>query len=204
MTVDLVYHPVLKATLARLCLPEWHLIIDRTNWLDHKVDVVTISLYYHKRAIPLVWQQVKHGGDCSETYVKLINRCVPLMPTTASVIFHGDVEFGGEKIIRALRQLQWDFILAQRHHVHFAYIGQQQTQALKTLPVKSYRGVQVANIDLFASERIGAIQLLAFQKREYDKDGKIRRETCYLATSLPLTRPIRSIGRRRWAIEPFH
>jgi len=204
MTQSLVYQPLLKATLAMLRLNEWHLIIDRTNWLDHDTDLVTISLHYHKRAIPLVWQQVPHGGTSLADYVKLVERCVPLIPTDAHIIFHGDVEFGGAKMIRALRHIGWDFILAQRHHVHFWQRGHAQSQALNTLPVTRHHSCHLDNVDLFATERIGAIQIVAFWKKEYDKDGKLRREVCYLATSLPLTRNVRRLGARRWAIEPFH
>lgn len=204
MRQDVVYQPVLKEAIAKLRLKEWHLIIDRTSWIDHEVDIVTISLHYHKRAVPLVWQQVKHGGVPLDEYVKLVRRCVPLIPSDTPVVFHGDTEFGGAKMIRALRQLGWDFILAQRHHVHFWHIGQAQSQALNTLPVTRRCGSSLANVDLFASERIGAIQIVAFWKKEYDKDGKLRREVCYLATSLPLTRNIRRVGARRWGIEPFH
>ena len=204
MTQALVYQPVLKTCLDRLNLKEWHLVIDRTSWIDHEVDLVTISLNYHKRAIPLIWQQVKHGGVPLAEYVKLVEQCVPLIPPDAHVIFHGDVEFGGAAMIRALRQIGWHFILAQRQHVHFWSKGSHTSQALNTLPVTPYHSVQLARTDLFATERIGAIQIVAFWKKEYDKDGKLRREICYLATSLPLTRNIRRLGARRWGIEPFH
>lgn len=204
MTQDLVYQPLLKSVFAKLQLPEWHLVIDRTSWLDHQTDIVTISLSYRKRAIPLIWRQVQHGGVALAEYVALVQQCAPLIPPHARVIFHGDVEFGGAPMIRALRHLGWDFILAQRHHVHFWKRGQTHSQALSTLPVTRHNTCQCVQVDLFTSERIGAIQIVAFWKREYDKDGKLRREVCYLATSLPLTRTIRRLGARRWGIEPFH
>lgn len=204
MTQELVYQPALQASLASLKLKEWHLVIDRTNWLDHDVDLVTISLNYRKRAIPLVWRQAKHGGVSLDEYVTLVEQCVPLIPGDAHVIFHGDVEFGGAQMIRFLRFIGWDFILAQRHHVHFCHVGQNTSHALNTLPVTRHRACQLANVDLFARERIGSIQIVAFWKKEYNKDGKLRREICYLATSLPLSRNIRRLGKRRWGIEPFH
>lgn len=204
MTQHRVYQPLLKTVLKHLHIKTWHLVIDRTSWMDHEVDIVTISLSYHKRAIPLVWRQVQHGGVGLAEYIRLVEACVPLVPSDVNVIFHGDVEFGGAKMIRALRNLKWDFILAQRHHVHFGVIGHEQTQALNTLPVTRHHTCRLANVELFASARISAIQIVAFWKREYDKDGKLRREICYLATSLPLARNLRRLGARRWGIEPFH
>lgn len=204
MRQDLVYQPLLRQSLSRFKLKEWHLIIDRTNWLDHDVDIVTISLHYHRRCIPLIWQQIKHGGVPLADYVALVKQCARLIPPSVEVVFHGDVEFGGAEMLRTLRQLGWDFILAQRHHVQFYLIGAAKGQALNTLPVSPQHPCQVANVDLFAQERIGAIQIVAFWQKQLDKDGQLRREVCYLATSLPLSRNIRRLGSRRWGIEPFH
>lgn len=204
MSQELVYQPILTTSLAELRLDEWHLIIDRTNLVVDKVDLVTISLHYHRRAVPLIWRQIPYGGVALSEYVSLVQECAKLIPKKAQVIFHGDVEFGGAKMIRALRLLRWHFSLAQRQHVHIWLKGKQTSQALSTLPVTAKHSVRLAHLDLFARERIGDIQIVAFEKREYDKDGRLRREVCYLATSLSLHRNIRRLGARRWGIEPFH
>jgi hypothetical protein len=204
MRQPLVYQPVLLSALAGLKLKEWYLMIDRTHLVKDQTDLVTICLYYHRRAIPLIWKQVAYGGVKLEDYVDLVQQCAALIPSDAAVIFQGDVEFGGADMIRALRQLGWDFILAQRQHVHFRRSAHDESCALSTLPVTRHQTCQIANVDLFAQERIGAIQIVAFWKREYDADGRLRREICYLATSLPLRRNIRQLGARRFGIEPFH
>lgn len=200
MRAELVYQPVVRQLLKAMKLPCWHLIIDRTALVENEVDLVTISLHYHKRAVPLIWQSVPYGGAPLATYTALVKVMAAWVPQGTDVIFHGDTEFGGADMIRTLRELGWDFILAQRKSVHFRRKGEQHTQPLASLSA----GGQLANVDLFAKDLLGVINIVAFPQRRYTKTGRLKRVMCYLATSLPLTRPIRRLGRRRWGIEPFH
>ena len=52
-------------------------------------------------------------------------------------------------------------------------------------------------MDLFAHERIGDIQIVAFKKREYDKDGCLPRAVCYLLC-VSLGRWLRKTGNRAY------
>lgn len=204
MTAEYIYQPVLRTVLQGLSLSCWHLVIDRTNLVTEQVDLVTISLHYHRRAVPLVWQQVPYGGVDLSTYVDLVKRCAQLLPVGVQVVFHGDAEFGGAQMIRALRDLGWDFILAQRGHVHIWQPQADTSHPLQTLAVPSVGSLALPGVTLFAGARLAGINLLAFLHKRRDKYGHLKHEVCYLATSLPLTRQVRRLGRRRWGIEPFH
>lgn len=204
LTPERVYQPVLQAALRSFKEDCWHLVIDRTTLWDGEVDLVTISLNYRKRAIPLVWRRVKFGGASLATYVELVRECVPLIPKSVSVVFHGDTEFGGHKMIRAMREIGWDFILAQPARNHFRQLNNPSTQPLSSLPVTRHRSCHVAHVDLFAEDALGAINIVAFYQPHRVPGSKHQRDYCYLATSLPLHRPIRRLGRRRWGTEPFY
>lgn len=204
MTYDVVYRPLIRQILSELELPNWHLIIDRTALIKQQTDLVTISLYYRKRALPLIWEEVPYGGACAQVYANLIRQCAPLLPDQAQIIFHGDTEFGSAHLIRTLRQLRWQFIVGLQANVKFRSAADGPMQALRTLPVTPSRSCQLERVDLFEGDPLSSINIYAFYQPHYDKAGKRKREVCYLATSLPLTRPIRSLGRRRWGIEPFH
>jgi len=201
---EYVYHPMLKEALKGFKDRYWHLVIDRTTLWDGEIDLTTISLNYRKRAIPLVWRCVPYGGTQLANYVELLHECVPLIPREVTVVFHGDTEFGGALMIRALRQLKWDFILAQFGSSHFRRIGTSTSQALSRLPVTKRRSCQLAGIDLFAYKPIGDINIFAFYQKHYTQCGKLTREMAYLATSLPLTPGLKRLGRRRWGTEPFY
>jgi hypothetical protein len=204
MTPERVYQPVLQQALQTVRERTWHLVIDRTTLWDGRIDLATISLNYRKRAIPLVWLQVPFGGASEAVYVTLLRRCVPLIPPGVRVVFHGDTEFGGAGMIRALREIGWDFMLAQSANRHFRATRSGPTVPLASLPVTPRHPCQVANVELFAEYLLGGINLLAFYAPHYTQTGERTRDITYLATSLPLTPGLRRLGRRRWGTEPFY
>jgi len=204
MCQELVYQPVVKAALAGFRDPDWHVVIDRTTLWDGQTDLATISLNYRKRALPLVWCKVPFGGADLCVYVDLLQRCVPIIPRHARVVFHGDTEFGGRQMLRALRSLDWDFMLAQKGTIHFRKQGMLLSAPLNSLPVSKKRSCQLSHVDLFAHDSLGAINLLAFYAPHYTQSGIRKRDIRYLATSLPLETALRRLGRRRWGTEPFY
>lgn len=200
---DHIYHPFLRAMLQGIQQQTWHLVIDRTTLWDGKIDLATISLNYHKRALPLVWCFVPFGGAPQQTYITLLRRCFALVPPTCQVVFHGDTEFGAAEMMHVLIEHGWDFILAQKSPTHFRRQGQKTSQPMASLPVSPAQSVEIANIDVFTKQRVGGLNLLAFSQL-HNNGNQRKREVCYLVTSLPLTAGLRRIGRRRWGIEPFH
>jgi hypothetical protein len=203
LSQELVYQPVLQVALARFQSKCWHLVIDRTTLNGQHRDVVTLALNYHKRAIPLVWQLVPFGGTDVQTHCDLIQRCVPLIPKDVQVVLHGDTEFGAVALIRVLQALGWDFILAQKASDHIWRPGATQSEALRTLPVTRQQSVCLEHIELAQQARLGPLNLLAFWSPRYS-GGHQRRPVTYLVTSLPLTRSLKRVGRRRWGTEPFY
>jgi hypothetical protein len=199
-----VYQPFLKQALAAFHESCWHIVIDRTA-LWEGVDLATISLNYRKRAIPLVWTRVPYGGADEATYIQLLRRCVPLVPSGVQVVFHGDTEFGHSGMIRALREMRWDFMLAQPSHCGFrSSIKAARSLPLASLPVTPHHACQLAQVELFAQERLGGINILAFYQPHYTRFNKRKRKVAYIATSLPLTPGLKRLGRRRWGTEPFY
>lgn len=204
LTIERVYHPVLKKMLEKFKDTCWHLVIDRTALWEGKTDLVTISLNYRKRALPLVWCLVPFGGAPLVTYTELVRQCVPLIPSEAAVVFHGDTEFGGAKMIRTLREIGWDFMLAQPGHVVCRQRSDQEKHRLSSLPIRATKTYQMHNIELFAQDWLGGLNLIAFQQSHYTKWGRRTRRRAYIITSLPLTKGTRRLGRRRWGTEPFY
>ena len=203
LSQERVYQPLLKQALQGFHESCWHVVIDRTAlWAG--VDLASISLNYRKRAIPLVWTCVPYGGASEATYIQLLRRCVPLVPAHVHVIFHGDTEFGHTEMIRTLRQIGWDFMLAQPSQCGFRASIHDRSRPLASLPVTPLHSCQLAQVELFAQERLGGMNILAFYQPHYTRLHKLKRQVCYIATSLPLTPGLRRLGRRRWGTEPFY
>lgn len=72
-----------------------------------------VSAYYKKRAIPVAWvvRQGKKGHFPEQMHVDLVNMAASLLPEDAKVVFLGDGEFSGEKLINTLRKHRWDYVL---------------------------------------------------------------------------------------------
>jgi hypothetical protein len=203
LSQERVYQPFLKETLKTFRENCWHVVIDRTA-LWKGVDLATISLNYRKRAVPLIWTCVPYGGAQEAIYIQLVRRCLPLVPKDVHVVFHGDTEFGHSGMIRTLRELGWDFMLAQPSHCGFRSSIQADSVPLASLPVTPQHPCQLAQVELFAQERLSGITILAFYQPHYTRFNKLKRRVCYLATSLPLSPGLKRLGRRRWGTEPFY
>lgn len=203
MQPELVYQPALRQILSQYRAPTWHLAIDRTPAWDTQRDLVTVTLSCRKRAIPLLWQFVPFGGASIQTYVALVRCCAAFVPPDVQVIFHGDTEFGAVAMIQALRELGWDFILAQQGNTYFKAPDDSELCLLSALQVPRRGTLRIPNIELTRTHRLSGLNLMAFY---HPKDYRhVRKRTyCYLVTSLPLTPGLRRLGRRRWGIEPFH
>jgi hypothetical protein len=202
LTQELAYQGLLKYSLGFYKAARWHVVIDRTTLNGQQRDIVAVSLNYHKRAVPLVWCFVPFGGAGEQIYCALLRRCAALLPSGAAVVLHGDTEFGSSAIIQLARQLGWNFILAQKCSTHFWRPQATRSEAFEGLPVTARRSYQLANIALGHKQRLDGLNLLAFWSPHYS-GGHQRREVAYLVTSLPLSRSLKRLGRRRWGIEPF-
>lgn len=190
MQIELVYHPLLRDLFSKLRQPKWHVVIDRTPWIPQTTDLLIISLSYHKRAIPIVWFEVPYGGTALAVAVELLMRCHALIPKDASVIFHGDTEFGGREMIAALQYLGWDFILAQTQSTHIWLPDATASMPLNHLDLPKKGACRIANVRLLSKNPISNLNLVAFPQVKRDRYGHIKREICYLVTSLPPHSPL--------------
>lgn len=201
LTPEYVYEPFVKHLLAqRYHLSVWHILIDRTHVEGWKEDVVMVSLYYRKRSLPLVWCSVPSGRTPSHVSLSLLKRVSALLPKGASVIFQGDCEFGNVAILEWVNEQGWDFIAAQTGQTHFRHRGSSTFQALSSLAVTPTRSQRLSHVFLSAQHDFGEINLYAFYQ-PHQNAGSRTREIQYLATSLPLSRLIRTLGKRRWGVE---
>ena len=203
LTQEHVYQPFLKQALAGYRARPWHLVIDRSTLDGKKTDWLAVCLSYRKRAIPLVWECVPYGGVANETQVALVERCLPLLPAQTPIVLHGDAEFGHAAMRRFARQQGWDFILGQRAHHCFRRVGDEAWRPLSMLPMTPRQTTFRADIQLTKTEPLPAVHLVAFYAPYRITPQRTIRQQRYFATSLPITRPLRRLGRRRWGIEPF-
>ena len=198
---DYAYEPVLQGVLSRNREAVWHIIMDRTHVVGWDEDVVMLSLSYRKRSLPLVWVRIRPGRATTECVLRLLERSLRLIPSDVQVIFQRDSEFAHVAILRWLRDHGWDFIGGQSGQRHFWYPGQEQSQALNSLTLKPGQHRAIAHALIGQQHPFGDVNLYLFYQPHRCDPSQPSREVEYVATSLPLSRLIKTLGKRRWGIE---
>jgi hypothetical protein len=178
---EYVYIPWLKQALNGYRAKRWHLIIDRSNIVSKKVDLVTVALSYRKRAIPLKWQQIAYGGAAVKTYIDLLKECENLLPSDAAVMVHGDTEFGAIPMLRFLRQQNWDYILGQSSHCQVRSLSSPHWQALADYALPKRRGLYLEKMVLTKDHEYPFANLFGFLQK--NKQGELEKH--FYTTSLP-------------------
>lgn len=194
---EYIYEPWLKQALQGYDAPMWHLVLDRSNLVSQKVDVVMVALAYRKRAIPLKWLQIPYGGVAVETYIELLQACQHLLSSNVAVTVHGDAEFGAIPMLHFVRRQNWHFILGQRAHYQVRPTTVDQWQALDDFPMPKARGLYLQQMILTKEHRYWAANLFGFRQLNHSGQDEKR----FYATSLPITASLRRLGKRRWGIE---
>jgi hypothetical protein len=106
-----LYDPIAFGILGALGHTRLRIQIDRTE-VSERLNVLMVSVYYRKRAIPLVWQVLAHKGNSTfKERTQILAHLDELLPTGCSVIILGDREFGTVDMMRSIRLHNWDFCL---------------------------------------------------------------------------------------------
>jgi hypothetical protein len=173
--------------------------MDRSPWVAGKIDLLSFSLLFRKRALPLGWDVMPHGMSGYDQQTSLINRCLPLLPASDHVIFQGDNEFGRIPLIQFMRQQQWDVIVGQSQK-HYYHQGDDKWYQLRDLPVTRSHNVYLSGIHLTKEHDYGQLNLVGFFHPRFQ--GSRRQQAIrYLATTLPITPRLLVTGKGRWGVD---
>lgn len=106
-----IYDPVIRALLARLRYPRLRIQIDRVM-IKRRFNVLVVSVYYRRRAIPIVWKVLSHNGNsCELDWWELFAVLEAILPVSTSIVLLGDREFGTVGMMRLLDRKGWDYCL---------------------------------------------------------------------------------------------
>jgi len=200
---DTIYHLLLQQALITYRVPIWHLTIDRSNWIPKEQDLLMVSLSYHKRAIPIVWQIHDFGPTNAQEQMDLLEKVWAVMPDNQHIMLHGDAEFGSVPLMRFItRQTNWDFILGQRSRNQF-HIGDWQWQTVKDIHVTPSHPYFAANIFWTKTHNWGPLNFFAFYRPYRSGRNEPQKLVRFCTTSLPIAPHLRRLGHRRWGCEPM-
>ena len=111
------YQPIVRAALTGLCHQRVHVLLDRVVLTDTQ-NVVVVSLGFHRRSIPLVWQILPHAGSSNLVDQQtVLTAAVALLPPRVQVIIHADSEFRSQTLYTWVRDHGWDAIMGIRGNI---------------------------------------------------------------------------------------
>lgn len=200
MRQEYVYAPLVKQMLKQHKPSCLHLLMDRTAYSVHDTDLLSLSLNFRSRAIPIGWEFMPHGMSGYDIQTRLIKRCYPLLPPHIPVVFHGDNEFGGVRLMQYLRHLNWEFIVGQSSKNYYRSYPNGDWQTFGDLTVTQTQARYLKDVEVTKTHGYGLLNAFAFYKPRFGKK-KRKQDIIYCATSLPIAPTLRRIGHRRWGVE---
>jgi hypothetical protein len=87
LTVEKIWWTILKEIIKKYYSVKEpvYLVIDRTRW--QKINILMVSVIYHKRAIPIYFELLKKKGNSnSEEQIKIIKGILPLFKEYQKIV----------------------------------------------------------------------------------------------------------------------
>jgi hypothetical protein len=135
VTVREWYRPVAVQLLRPFAGLPLRLVIDTTKVGFH-FRLLTVSLVYRKRTLPLVWSvhRGQKGHTTADEQIELLTYVHSLLPVRSPVWVLGDAGFQSVRLLRWLSRQHWHFIIRQPGNNQVCWAGQDWIK-LNTIPL---------------------------------------------------------------------
>ncbi|HID45090.1 MAG TPA: hypothetical protein EYP34_04990, partial [Chromatiaceae bacterium] len=189
-----IFDPVARRLLWGLRHTRLRLQVDRTLIQD-RFNVLMVSVYYRKRAIPLVWMVLPHKGNSRfMEQVEILSHVHDLLPVNAAVVLLGDREFGTADMIRTIRCYGWDYALRVKGSHCVYLIGTRQWAKLHALAPQPGAHLFLTDVLLTKANTCGPLHFALACAPDSD-------DPWFIATSRLPTRRVLLDYARRFACE---
>jgi len=120
-----LYRPVAVQVLTAFVGQRIRLVIDCTK-VGFRYRLMTISLVYRKRTIPLVWSvhPGSRGHTTAKQQIELLKYVRTLLPERTQVWVMGDAGFQSVLLLRWLSRQHWHFVIRQPGNNQARWAGQ--------------------------------------------------------------------------------
>jgi len=163
ITWETHYVPLLKQLLAQLDLDVYYLVADTTD-VGRNHRALVLSLAYHQRSLPLIWQVEpgSKGHTSEEVQVNLIQRLYAHFQPDQPVIFLGDSEFDGVTVQRQLRAQDWYYVCRTSPRLYVYPEGAEEGFPIGDLaPQPGAAPQQLENVAFTTKHRYGPVSCYA-------------------------------------------
>jgi hypothetical protein len=191
------YEPVAHHLVTRFRGQPIHLIIDCTK-VGFNYRMLSISLAYKKRALPLAWSihRGRKGHVGHKEQLALLSYVAGLLDDEATVWLLGDAGFESVHLLHWLRQQKWHFVLRQPGKNQVRWPGQAWVK-LADLPLQPGETRIIGWVELTQKHAAGPFWLVLHWAISHD-------EPWFLIADEPGDQHlVRLYGRRMWTEELY-
>jgi hypothetical protein len=190
----IIFAPFAAALLSSLADCPLVLVIDGSV-VGQGGMALLINVVYKGRALPLGWLVIRSKkGHLAERYhIALLKQVKPLVPQDSQVIFVGDGEFDGCRLLRRLAYYGWQYVCRTAKN-SLLWIGDDRTN-FAGLAVERNSLVSIAEA-AFSKYEYGPVLAIALWQAPY-------KEPIYLVSNLTLPEEAVCYYRKRFRIETF-
>jgi hypothetical protein len=191
---QVVFAPFAQALLSSLAHSPLVLVIDASQ-VGQGGMALLLNVVYQGRALPLGWLVIKaKKGHLAEKYhIALLKQVKPLVPVGSQVIFLGDGEFDGCRLLRRLDYYGWQYVCRTAKN-SLLWLGD-DCCSFARLAVEPGRLVSLADV-AFSKAEYGPVLAIALWQATYQ-------EPLYLVSNLELAQEAVWYYRKRFRIETF-
>ena len=189
-----VFAPFAQALLSSLAHCPLVLVIDGST-VGQGGMALLINVVYKGRALPIGWLVIKSKkGHMAEKYhIALLKQVKPLVPEGSQVVFLGDGEFDGCRLLRHLAHYGWHYVCRTAKNSKL-WLGDELTN-FAGLAVEPDSLISVAEV-AFSKYKYGPILAIAVWQAGC-------KEPLYLISNLSLAEEAVWYYRKRFRIETF-
>lgn len=196
LTREQVYPPIVQPfvnAMSRTTLP---LILDSTA-AGANSHLLTLSLAYQQRAVPLVWDagHGRRGHTTATRQQALLEQAATLCPDHSDVLVLGDGEFSSSPLVRWLEQQGWSYALRCACDTCIWYEGAwRRLDSFDLLPGETrwFEGVRYTQ-----AAALGPVNILLTYDSSNDR-------LLPIVTNLPIADEVVYWYRKRFWTEPFY
>ena len=114
-----IYDAVARQIVGKMRCRRLRVQIDRVQ-IKRRQNVLMMSVYYRKRAIPLMWICLTHSGNSNYTHWKtLLDYLETLLSPQMQVVILADREFGSADRLRYVVKKGWYYAIRLKGNVEF-------------------------------------------------------------------------------------
>ncbi|GAP94313.1 IS4 family transposase [Leptolyngbya sp. NIES-2104] len=200
LTPQAIWFPIVKQWVKRHHprSKPLHLVIDRTQWQDH--NLIMVSLVYNKRAIPLHWMWLNKQGQSSLVEQRRVLRPVFHLLKKHRFILLGDREFHSIELAAWCVEKRVKFVFRLPKSTTVKPDDSSRFTRLDDLPQTPGITEQYLQIQVTQNRGFGKHNLVLRQKRAYRQSSS---DAWYLLTNLVDAEQTLNAYATRFSIEPL-